>query len=102
MKIIILSLISLALYAEDIQTNGFNFVARSWGGHEWVVLPGGQKLEGITWKNNSMWILMRKARPGEYVGDEYQFQEKSNWGLIEGTVYIKEAVPEQSAKKTKP
>lgn len=108
MKTLALLILTTLAQAEEIQSNGLNFVTKSYGGRSYLVLPGGQKLVTMTWKKDSMWILTRTARPGEFVGDEYQFQEKSTWGLIEGTVYVKEAQTEaeankeRKAKKTQP
>lgn len=65
--------------------------ARHWGGAAGVELPRGTKLVTVTWKRNgSLWYLVRPMREGEQP-EEYAFRESSSFGVIEGTVVLREA-----------
>ena len=66
--------------------------ARSWGGTTTIKLDPGQKLELITWKENSLWLLTRDMREGENA-ETHIYHESDPMGLLEGTVYIVEATP---------
>jgi hypothetical protein len=66
-----------------------NASTRQWGGDMTIKLPPGKKLENLTWKENSLWILSRNLRPGE-IPENYTFKENSPLGLVEGTVTIVE------------
>lgn len=66
-----------------------NTMARSYGGKEVIELSPGDKLVNVTWKVNDLWILTRDSRPGEEP-ETYAFYEKSNFGLLEGVVVLKE------------
>lgn len=67
-----------------------NTVARSFGGTMTLELEPNQKLEAITWKDEELWYLTRPMREGEEA-ETWKFQEKTNLGVIEGTVIIKES-----------
>lgn len=58
--------------------------ARQWGGTEEIILPKNHVLITATWKNDEMWILTKDT-----VTDINYFKEKSNWGVLEGTVIFK-------------
>lgn len=75
---------------------GFSFLscteqqqAKNFGGSMTVKIQTGHKLVTATWKNNDLWYLTRPMRIGESA-EEYKFKEKSNFGLMEGTVVFKE------------
>jgi hypothetical protein len=65
----------------------------TYGGSMKIVLDPNQKLENVTWKvsetSSSLWILT-SDRPDNVSPKKYTFKESSNFGLIEGTVYIQE------------
>ncbi|MCK9459575.1 MAG: hypothetical protein M0R80_08045 [Proteobacteria bacterium] len=63
--------------------------AKSFGGKMTTTLPPGQKLVNLTWKDSNLWILKRQMRKDE-VPEEYTFSEESSWGVVEGTIVIKE------------
>ena len=63
--------------------------ARQFGGTTTVNLPAKQKLVNATWKQDSMWYLVRPMRSNE-TAEVYEFQENSSFGLIEGKVIFKE------------
>lgn len=67
--------------------------ASRFGGSQNIELPANQKLEAVTWKlsksDSSLWYLTRPMREGE-VAETWTFQEKSDFGFLEGKVLIKE------------
>lgn len=70
--------------------SGCNMMAKSYGGTTSVDLPTGEKLTEVTWKDNSLWYLTRPMREGEEA-ETWTFQEKSNSGIMEGKVILKES-----------
>ncbi len=69
-----------------------NNMARNYGGSETINLPIGDKLVNITWKEDHLWILTTEMK-SEDSANIYNFQEKSNWGLMEGKITIVETKP---------
>jgi predicted small secreted protein len=69
--------------------SGCNPMARKYGGDITIDLPKGEKLVNATWKEDSVWYLTRPMKVGEQE-ETYIFKEDSTFGLLEGTVYIKE------------
>lgn len=63
--------------------------AKNFGGKSTVQLEQGQKLVNATWKEDNLWLLTREMRPGE-TAETYKFQEKSSYGVMEGTYIIVE------------
>lgn len=63
--------------------------ARQYGGITTTMLPKGQKLVVVTWKEDNLWILTRPMKEGE-TPETYTFKEDSSYGFAEGTVTIKE------------
>lgn len=68
---------------------GCNWGARNLGGTMNVNLPAGYKLQEATWKDDELWYLVRPMREGEYP-EEWRMEEKTNIGVIEGTVIFHE------------
>lgn len=65
-------------------------MTREFGGTTKIDLDPGLKLEEITWKDeDSLWLLTRPMRPDEQA-EEHCFKESSAFGIIEGTVIIRE------------
>ena len=83
------ALIGIAVLTLGLTSCTDNIRARAWGGTAEVELPQGQKLEVVTWKDADIWYLTRPMREGE-VAETYNFQEESSWGMVEGTIIIKE------------
>jgi hypothetical protein len=78
-KIILSILVSLTLIScTDNQR------ARKFGGTEEVKLKTNEVVLNVTWKGNEMWICTRDTTTGFVY-----FREKSNWGVLEGTVILK-------------
>jgi hypothetical protein len=66
-----------------------NSIARKWGGTMKVELKEGERLVNVTWKGNkdsSLWVLTKNAP--NIPPTTYKFEEKSAFGVIEGTVLI--------------
>lgn len=65
-----------------------NSRARNWGGTETINLESGTRLVNVTWKGQDgtdMWLLTKQDTT---VPTTYTFQERSNWGVMEGKVII--------------
>lgn len=58
--------------------------ARRFGGTEEVALKPNEVVLNVTWKQDQMWICTQDT----VTGVAY-FREKSNWGVMEGTVILK-------------
>lgn len=71
-----------------LSLTGCQNTTKYWGGSMTIELPKGQKLEEITWKDDSdLWYLTRPMREDE-VAETHTFQESSEFGVLEGTVTI--------------
>lgn len=66
---------------------GCQGAAKSWGGSMTLDLPKDQKLEEITWKDDSLWYLTRPMREDEEA-ETHTFQQSSEFGVFEGTVTV--------------
>ncbi len=64
--------------------------AKSFGGTATINLPQGQKLVNITWKEDQIWYLTRPMSSTDSA-ETYTFQEESSYGVMEGTVILKES-----------
>ena len=60
---------------------------KNWGGDGKLILPKGQKLINVTWKESQIWYLTRPMDSTD-VAQTYQFHEESSYGVIEGTYNI--------------
>jgi hypothetical protein len=66
-----------------------NTRARVYGGSQTVTLPAGKRLVNVTWKTGSdLWILTKDDTTTK--AGTYHFGEKSQFGIWEGEVIIKE------------
>ena len=66
-----------------------NTAARYYGGTTTINLDPNTKFVDITWKEESLWILT-KPMIDDDIAETYHFEEDSRYGLLEGTVIIKE------------
>ena len=66
---------------------GCHNTTRSFGGSMELELPANQKLEEITWKDDSLWYLTRPMKEDEEA-EIHTFAQDSEWGVFEGTVTI--------------
>jgi len=64
-----------------------NSRVKMFGGTGSIMLPRGKKLVTVTWKDIQVWYLTRPMREDEKP-ETYEFQEESNWGMVEGTYNI--------------
>ena len=88
-KIFGFALIALAMFTMTGCTE--NTIVRRWGGTMKIELKEGDRLVNVTWKGNadsSLWVLT-KEDPNT-PPTTYKFEEKSSFGMIEGTVIIVE------------
>ena len=72
-----LTLITLASCTENQR-------ARTFGGTEKVSLKPNEIVLNVTWKKDEMWICTKDT-----LTNTVYFREKSNWGMLEGTVVLK-------------
>jgi len=64
--------------------------AKHWGGTQEIALPKDSKLVLVTWKEGgNLWYLVR-ARRADEKPETFEFKEKSNLGMVEGTVRLVE------------
>ncbi len=68
--------------------------AKYFGGTMTVELEKDQKLVNVSWKSggkssSSLWILTRVRKDNEQL-ETYKYNEKSTYGMFEGTVIIQE------------
>lgn len=89
-RIVIFGLIVCAIV---FSLTGFNWGARNFGGTMEIDLPEGYKLQEATWKDDELWYLIRPMHKDEYPED-WTLEEKSNMGVIEGTVIFHESKKE--------
>ncbi|UGO51021.1 signal peptide-containing lipoprotein [Bacillus phage vB_BanS_Nate] len=83
-------LVGLALVVGLTGLTGCQMATRKMGGSYDVNLPKGEKLVNVTWKESSLWYMTRPMTPEDKV-ETYKFKEDSTFGVMEGTVTIKES-----------
>ena len=87
-KVIAIIIISLLLFITTSTLSGCHETTKNFGGEMTIELEPGQKLEEITWKDDTtLWILSRPFREGEKP-ETHTFQADTEWGVFEGTVII--------------
>lgn len=84
--VIALTAISMAV----MSLTGCQSVTKNYGGEMTVNLEPNQKLEEITWKDDSLWYLTRPMTD-EDVAETHLFQQQTDFGVFEGTVTIVES-----------
>lgn len=89
MKKIVLLVVMLAVVVLAGCTE--NQRAKGWGGKMNINLPPGEKLTLVTWKLEDLWYLTRPMKEGE-TAECYNFQEKSSFGMMEGTITLCETM----------
>lgn len=67
-----------------------NEMAKNFGGTANLDLPSGQKLVNVTWKEDHIWYLTKPMTATDVV-ETYTFKEQSSYGIMQGTVIIKES-----------
>lgn len=68
---------------------GCQSVTKDFGGSTTVELEPNQKLEEITWKDDSLWYLTRPMTDSD-VPETHTFRQQTDFGVFEGTVTIVE------------
>lgn len=63
--------------------------AKSFGGTATLDLPVCRKLVNVTWKEDDIWYLTRQMLATDSV-ESYNLSESSSFGLLQGTVILKE------------
>jgi hypothetical protein len=66
-----------------------NSRVKNFGGTGNIILEPNKKLINVTWKNEELWILTKTMQATD-VAEQYQFSEKSSFGLVEGNYIISE------------
>ena len=80
----------LAIFFIMASTCGCQKIARDFGGTVTLKLKPGEKLEEITWKDDStLWYLVRPMREGEHAETHY-LKESTDFKALKGTVVIVE------------
>lgn len=93
MKRIYITMILCVVLLSVLLTGCTQGATRSFGGNMTLELEPGQKLEMITWKDDSLWYLTRSMKDGEEP-ETHTFQQSSELGVFEGTVTIIESTDE--------
>lgn len=68
---------------------GCQVMTKEYGGSMTIKLEPNQKLEEITWKDDSLWYLTRPMTDND-VAETHTFQQSTDFGIFEGTVTIVE------------
>lgn len=71
-------------------TTGCQATTKRFGGTTTLKLEPNEKLEEITWKDDSLWYLTRPMRDNEEP-EVHIFKESDNLGILEGTVKVIES-----------
>lgn len=82
-------LIAMAIIISIIMFSGCTAQerAKNFGGSSTITLEHGEKLEMITWKDDSLWYLTRPMREDE-TAETHIFKQNSVYGVFEGSVTI--------------
>jgi hypothetical protein len=81
---------SVGLFYLVTNLTGCQAVTKDLGGTTTITLEPGEKLEEITWKDDSLWYLTRPMRSDESP-ERHEFKQSTNFGVLEGTVIIIES-----------
>lgn len=86
---IYLSLLSITIFiiALIFILSGCQSMTRDMGGTTTITLEPNEKLEEITWKENSLWYLTRPMREDEEP-ETHRFKQSTEFGILEGEVII--------------
>ena len=89
MKKRLLSILLLGSVCAALLT-GCQGATKSFGGSTKIELEPNTKLELITWKDDSLWYLTKPMREDD-IAETHTYQQKSEFGVFEGTVTIVES-----------
>ncbi len=65
-------------------------MTKNFGGSMTLELEPNQKLEMITWKDDSLWYLTRPMTDDD-IAETHTFQQSSEFGVFEGTITVVES-----------
>lgn len=85
----IVSIIAAVIIAASLSSCSDQSRARKFGGTVKIDLPAHTKLVNAAWKESHLWLLTRPMHADE-TADTFEFTERSSWGILNGTVVIKE------------
>lgn len=80
-------LLLIAITALTLQSCTENMRARKQGGDQTINLSSKERLVNLTWKEDNLWILTKEDTT---IPTIYTFKEKSNFGVLQGTITIVE------------
>ena len=86
-------LLILTILTLVMSFTGCQSITKSFGGDMTLRLEPNQKLEMITWKDDSLWYLTKPMTEDD-IAEMHTFQQSSNFGIIEGTVTVIETKKE--------
>ena len=89
MKKLILIMVAMCATCAILAGCTPNHATKIWGGESSVDLPKGEKLLLVTWKDDSLWVLTDPMENG-YKAKVYKYRENSAYGVMQGTVTIRE------------
>lgn len=64
--------------------------AKDFGGTMTYDVSPNEKVVNVTWKDADLWVLTRAMRSDEQA-ESYYFREKSKFGIMNGTIILKES-----------
>ena len=67
-----------------------NSRVKNFGGTGREVIPCDKVLVNATWKGDELWLLTRKRTANDTEYNTYYFDEKSSFGVMEGTFILTE------------
>ncbi len=82
----LVSVLAISVLCISLLT-GCQGATKSLGGSMTLNLEPNQKLEEITWKDDSLWYLTRPMTDDD-IAETHTFQQQSEFGVFEGTVTI--------------
>ena len=65
-----------------------NSMVKNFGGTSTIEIPEDRQFVLATWKDDELWITTKKRTAVDTVKSEYNFSEKSSFGMLEGTYII--------------
>ena len=70
-----------------LSLTGCQSLTKNLGGATTIKLEPNQKLEEITWKEDSLWYLTRPMTEDD-IAETHTFQQQTDFGVFEGNVTI--------------
>jgi len=86
MKTIIFTLAAIITLSSCTQ----NERVKRFGGSAQIDIPADRQFVNATWKDNNLWVITKTRTSVDTVHNQYQLQETSSWGIVEGSYTITE------------